>query len=103
MRKRGPKIRVSVQAVDTRTGTQLWAESFDRSLGEGDVFAVQDEITDQVVATIADSHGVLARSMAAPTALKPPESLTPYEAVLRWFLYRQQHNVQDHLVARTAL
>lgn len=103
VRKGGSKIRVNVQAVDAKTGTHLWAETLDRNLSEVDVFAVQDEITDQVVATIADPYGILARSMAAPTAAKAPEELTPYEAVLRYFLYNRRVSAEDHLPTRIAL
>ncbi len=103
VRKGGSKMRVNVQVVDTRTGTHLWAETFDRNLNDADIFDVQDEITDWVVATVADPYGVLARSMAAPTASKPAESLTAYEAVLRYFVYQQRVCAEDHLVARIAL
>jgi len=103
VRKGGARIRVSIQAVDARTGTHLWVETFDRNLAEADIFDVQDEITDRVVATIASPHGVLARSMAAPTDSKTPEELTPYEAVLRFFLYQQRVSAEDHLPARAAL
>ena len=48
VRKSGNRARIAVQLVDTATGDQHWAESFDRTLD--DVFAVQDEIA-QAVAT----------------------------------------------------
>ena len=41
--------------------------------------------------------------MAASTDAKRPEELTPYEAVLRSFLYWQRYSAEDHLVARAAL
>jgi serine/threonine protein kinase/cytochrome c-type biogenesis protein CcmH/NrfG len=103
LRKSGSRIRLSVQAVDARTGTHLWAETFDRNLSGVDIFDVQDEITDRVVATVADPFGVLARSMAAPTATKLPEELSPYEAILRFFLYQQRVSAEDHLPTRIAL
>jgi serine/threonine protein kinase len=103
VRKAGSKIRANVQLLDAKTGTTIWAESFDRSLEEADIFDVQDDITDRVVATVADPHGVLARAMAAPTDSKPPETLSPYEAVLRFFLYQQRVGPEDHLPSRIAL
>ena len=42
VRKSGDKLRIAVQHVDVSTGQHLWAERFDRDLG--DVFAIQDEI-----------------------------------------------------------
>ena len=103
LRRGGARVRLSVQLVDTQTGTHVWAEAFDRNLGEADIFDLQDEITDRVVATIADPYGVLARSMVAPVATKPPEDLTPNESVLRWFLYNQRLSAEEHLLTRSAL
>jgi serine/threonine-protein kinase len=45
------KIRVSVQLVDATDGYQLWSETYNRRLD--DVFAVQDEIAQNVVTTLA--------------------------------------------------
>jgi len=103
LRQAGTRLRISAQLVDASSGAHLWAETFDRDLGERDLFDVQDEIADRVVATTADPFGVLARSMAIATAAKPPATLTPYEAVLRFFLYQQRVDAEDHLVTRTAL
>jgi TolB-like protein/Tfp pilus assembly protein PilF len=103
IRRSGSKVRIGISLLDAPTGTHLWAETFDRDLGEVDIFTLQDQITDQVVATIADPFGVLVRSMAPAVAAKSPTQLTPYEAVLRFFLYQQRGSAEDHLPARTAL
>jgi adenylate cyclase len=103
VRKGGSKIRVSLQVVDARTGTHLWAETFDRNLRETDICEVQEQITDRVASTVGDPYGVQVRSMAAPTASKSPATLTPYEAVLRFFLYQQRVSPADHLAVRSAL
>lgn len=50
VRKVGLRLRVTVQLLDTATGVSLWADRFDRSLV--DLLALQDEITEQVVAAI---------------------------------------------------
>lgn len=64
---------------------------------------MQDEITDRIVATVADPAGVVVRTLAAPTDRKAPGDLTPYEAVLRYFLFQQRISADDHLITRTAL
>jgi TolB-like protein/thioredoxin-like negative regulator of GroEL len=40
--KAGERVRISVQLTDTRTDTNLWSETFDRTLG--DIFDTRDEI-----------------------------------------------------------
>ena len=50
VRKVGSRIRVAAQLVNTRDGYRRWAQSFDRELS--DIFAVQDEIAQAVVAAL---------------------------------------------------
>ena len=47
MRRAGEQLRISAQLIDGNTGAHLWAERYDRPLD--DVFAVQDDITRQIV------------------------------------------------------
>ena len=103
IRKAGPRVRVNVQLLDATSGTHLWAEHFDRDISGGDVFAAQDELTDRIVATVADTYGVLSRSLAALVKEKPVDELTAYESVLRMFGYWQQVTPQVHAEVRSAL
>ena len=50
VRKLGDRLRVTGQLIDATTGNHVWAERYDRSVS--DLFAVQDEITASVVASI---------------------------------------------------
>ena len=50
VRTSGQRVRVTVQLIDAATGSNLWADRFDRELV--DVFALQDEVTQQVAAAI---------------------------------------------------
>ena len=50
MRKSGGRIRVTVQLIDGETDRHVWAERYDRELE--DIFAIQDEMTRAIVATL---------------------------------------------------
>jgi len=50
VRKAGPRVRITGQLIDGATGNHIWAERYDRNLD--DIFAVQDEITANIVAAI---------------------------------------------------
>ena len=50
VRRAGDQLRISAQLIDGSTGAHLWAERYDRSLD--DVFAVQDDITRQIVGAL---------------------------------------------------
>jgi adenylate cyclase len=75
LRKAGNRIRVTGQLVEAETGTDLWAERYDRDLA--DIFAVQDEITEAVTIAVAPAiaDAELRRAMR-----KPPGSLDAWAA-----------------------
>ena len=78
VRKDGSRVRISAQTVEAESGHQLWSERFDRSLD--DVFALQDEITLNVVSAIEPS---LRRAEVERVKRKRPDSLDAYDLVLQ--------------------
>jgi len=78
VRKAGERVRVSGQLIEAETGVHLWAERYDRPLD--DVFALQDEITLNVVGAIEPS---LREAEIERVKRKRPEILDAYDLVLR--------------------
>jgi adenylate cyclase len=78
VRKAGSRLRVTAQLVEAETGNHVWAERYDRDLG--DIFAVQDEITECVVAAI-EPELYAAENIRSQRNL--PESLDAWECVIR--------------------
>ena len=85
VRKAGNRVRISGQLIEAATGSHLWAERYDRPLG--DIFAVQDEITEQVVAAIEPQ---LYAAEHFRSHRKPPESLDAWECVIRALFHMGQ-------------
>ena len=77
VRKAGNRVRVTVQLVDAESDHHVWAERFDRDLE--DIFALQDEITSAIVATLPGRLEAAARNRAER---KPPANMVAYECVL---------------------
>jgi adenylate cyclase len=50
VRKVGNRVRVTAQLIDSNSGGHVWANRFDRDLT--DIFAVQDELTQEIVAAL---------------------------------------------------
>jgi len=50
VQRAGNKIRVTAQLIEANTGYHLWSGNYDRSLD--DVFAIQDEIANEVVSAL---------------------------------------------------
>ena len=89
IRRGGSAIRLSAQLVDAQTGTQLWAETYNRDLQTSSIFAVQDDVAARIVATVADSYGVLVHSMRDAIRRKDAD-LAPVEWQFQYFAYREQ-------------
>jgi TolB-like protein/Tfp pilus assembly protein PilF len=90
LRQAGTKMRLAVQLIDAITGAHLWAENYERTFSPESIFELQDELVPKIVSTVADLHGVLPRSMSEAVRGRPPEQLSPYEAVLRSFSYAER-------------
>jgi TolB-like protein/DNA-binding winged helix-turn-helix (wHTH) protein/Tfp pilus assembly protein PilF len=50
VQRSGNQIRINAQLIDAETGSHLWAETFDRELG--DLLAIEDEITARIAHTL---------------------------------------------------
>jgi TolB-like protein/cytochrome c-type biogenesis protein CcmH/NrfG len=99
----GTKVRIAVQVVDASFGASLWAETYDRLFQTDTMLELLDEVVPRIVSTVADTQGILVHSMTDALRNRDPETLTPYEAVLRSFGHHQRVNTAEHLAARTAL
>src|SRR3954452_19559931 len=78
VRKAANRVRITGQLVDTATGAHLWADRFDGGLG--DVFDLQDRVTESVVGSIAPA---LEKAEIERARRKPTESLDAYTLYLR--------------------
>ena len=98
VRKAGDRVRITVQLNDVATGSHIWAERYDRGLA--DVFAVQDEITEAIVAAI-EPQLYAAENFRAQR--KPPDSLDAWDLVMRALSHYWRVTRQDNLVAQALL
>ena len=78
VRKGGNRVRITGQLIEAETNQHVWAERYDRSLD--DVFALQDEITLNVVGAIEPS---LRRAEIERVKRERPDNLGAYELLLR--------------------
>jgi non-specific serine/threonine protein kinase len=90
LRRAGPRLRISAQLVDTRTGFSLWSERFDREMK--DVFEVQDEMARKIAEAL---RVTLTPEELEALAVKPTESLQAYDLYLRGKRYARRLTRQD--------
>ncbi len=82
LRPIGDRIRVTIQLIEAETGSHLWAERFDRAAD--DLFEVQDEITNAIVARLEPE---LTRAEFELKRRRPPANLDA------WDYYQQASSI----------
>ena len=87
MRKAGNRVRITGQLIDAETGHHVWAQRYDRELD--DLFALQDEITDAIVAALEPAVG---RAEMQRAHRRDPQNLDA------WDLYQRG---MSHLIKTT--
>jgi adenylate cyclase len=102
VRKAGNRVRITAQLIDATTGQHVWAERYDRELE--DIFALQDEITETIVAAIEPELSAVERERARR---KPPESLDAWDLYQRglWHMYRfaKEDNLEAQRLFRRSI
>ena len=98
VRRDGHQLRVAVQLIEAATGVSLWADRYDRPMG--DIFAVQDAVTHMIAASL----GVRMQTTALTRALrKSPSELDAYDCLLHARRYTVTLNEAMHAEARELL
>ncbi len=90
VRKADNRVRITAQLIDATTDRHIWSETFDRELV--DIFAIQDEIANAIVAALSAELGIL-EDTPAITVATTTENLDAYEMYLKargLFLARHQ-------------
>ena len=98
VRKGGNRVRITAQLNDVATGSHIWAERYDRDLA--DVFAVQDEITEAIIAAI-EPQLYAAENFHAQRKL--PDSMDAWDLVMRALSHYWRVTRQDNVVAQALL
>ncbi len=98
VRRGGDRVRITAQLNDVATGSHIWAERYDRNIA--DVFAVQDEITEAIVAAI-EPQIYAAENFRAKR--KPPDSMDAWDLVMRALSHYWRITRQDNVVAQALL
>jgi adenylate cyclase len=98
VRKAGDRIRVNVQLIDAETDRHIWAERYDRKLE--DIFAIQDEMTGAIVATLPGRVEAVTHDRAKR---KPADNLVAYECVLAAKVLHHRSDQADNAEAQRLL
>ena len=90
LRRAGNRLRITAQLVETRTGTSVWAERYDRELS--DVFEVQDEIARNITQALRIT---LTPQEEKALAVKPTGDTRAYDFYLKGRAYSRRQTRSD--------
>jgi TolB-like protein/Tfp pilus assembly protein PilF len=95
VQKAGDQVRVTVHLVNVRTGSQLWAERYDRKLR--DIFSVESEIAKGIADSLQAK--LTGREEQAITA-NPTNNPQAYDAYLRGLAFEARSNYSSDALFR---
>jgi TolB-like protein/Tfp pilus assembly protein PilF len=87
VQKAGNQVRVNVHLVNVQTGSQLWAETYDRKLS--DIFVVESEIAKGIAESL---QATLTGREEQALAANPTNNPQAYDAYLRGLAYEARGN-----------
>ena len=98
VRKAGNRVRITSQLIDASTGHHVWAERYDRDLE--DIFAVQDEITENIVTSVGPEFFSAEMQRAQR---KEVRSLDAWDYVMRASSHHSRYTRKDVAEAQRLL
>ena len=90
VRKAGNRVRINAQLIEASDGHHVWADRYDRALE--DIFAVQDEMTNQITSAIAP--GIVAAEVQRAQA-KDADELSTWERLMHAHWHIQRFTAED--------
>lgn len=101
-RKAGARFRITVQVVDSATEQSVWSERFDRDMV--DVFELQDEISELVVARIEAELGLAEQRKAVNRPRKNLGAWDVYQlGVAEFYKFTQESNLKCQELLRDSI
>jgi TolB-like protein/Flp pilus assembly protein TadD len=102
VRRIGDRLRISAQLIDATTGSNLWADHYDRDALE--ILSVQDDIVRAIATTLGDRIEAAGRERALRLS---PDALSAYDHVLRseahFLSFTKEENAEARRLAARAV
>jgi adenylate cyclase len=96
-------FRLTVRLTDTLDGQQLWGQVLNFNMKNGSMLALQDDMVGQVTAIIADSHGIIPRTLTKESSAGHTYNRSIYESVLRYYHHFRVLTPESFVNAMNAL
>jgi adenylate cyclase len=95
VRKSGDRLRVTAQLIEAETGHHIWAERYDKT--SGDLFDLQDEITESIAAIVAPE---LEKAEHHRLEVEHNDNLDAWDLLKRGLSHYYRFTKEENLLAR---
>jgi adenylate cyclase len=100
IRRADKTVRVTVR-LENSSAAQIWSESYERELTASNLFEIQDDITNRVLAKITGAAGIILREVESVSRAIPTDDLDAYDCVLRtWIFWDDPSSAEEHAALR---
>jgi adenylate cyclase len=82
--------------TDARSGRHIWGETREKPLHPAALHAARDELADNVARLVAQPWGLIHAARAREAWDRPPEQMTTYDCVNRFYSYRRSYDRAQH-------
>jgi tetratricopeptide (TPR) repeat protein len=96
-------LKVIANLVDGLTGLHIWGDSQRTDLNPAELISFEERIASSVVSKISCEDGIVAKTLAPESKKVPPEELTTYQAMLRFYRFLIDFSPETFLDTFTAL
>jgi adenylate cyclase len=103
VREEGDRVKISATLTHSKSREQLWGEQYLQQMTTGDLITIQEEISNQVIATIASEYGIIPQRLSRESRRKSTSELSVYESILRYYYYQAQQTLDTAQDAFDAL
>ena len=96
-------LRIFAALTDAQSARRIWSERFDATLSNGALLDLQDTVSQKLAGWLADSFGLINRTLMRESIHKDLEDIGVYEASLRYHAWVGTFDKGDWLKAKQAL
>jgi len=103
IRKDAEGIKVAVHLIDSKSSSQIWADTKQCKLEASSLSAFQEETARTIATQIAGEHGSIPMALSRESRSNPPSELKTYDAILRYYDYDLNSSPESYIKALEAL
>jgi TolB-like protein len=101
--EKGETLSITARLIDLNSGRYIWVRNYDSVATPVEIYAVQDEIVQDVVGNLAGKYGILAQNAMSTAKRKAPKYLDTYDCVLQYYSYQISISLEQHPQVKACL